>query len=71
MSGDQSGTDEIFMAAQQAVGAATAQTRDSQGRHEWSTKKHGNICHEIIFNKQDGNYKITQNSNLKSVQICK
>ncbi|XP_046663180.1 longitudinals lacking protein, isoforms H/M/V-like [Homalodisca vitripennis] len=37
--GDQSGTDEIFMAAQEAVGAATAaqQQRDSQGRHKWST----------------------------------
>lgn len=32
--GDQSGTDEIFMAAQEAVGAATGQQqRDSQGRH--------------------------------------
>jgi len=34
MTGDQSGTDEIFMAAQEAVGAATGQQqRDSQGRH--------------------------------------
>lgn len=37
MTGDQSGTDEIFMAAQEAVGAATGQQRDSQGRHEWLT----------------------------------
>lgn len=38
MTGDQSGTDEIFMAAQEAVGAATGQQRDSQGRHEWLTR---------------------------------
>lgn len=38
MTGDQSGTDEIFMAAQEAVGAVTGQQRDSQGRHEWLTR---------------------------------
>lgn len=55
MTGDQSGTDEIFMAAQQAVGAATGQQRDSQGRHEYSAKKHGNMPWKNYI-RQGGNY---------------